>query len=48
MRCLMTNFAEFLPELFQTVMEAYRKYPICSYIYVLEVSITIFHGVQSY
>ena len=35
MRCLRDGFIPFLESLFTTLFEAYRKYPICSYIYVL-------------
>lgn len=43
MRFLRDGFIPFLESLFTTVFEAYRKHPICSYVYVLEVSITVFY-----
>jgi len=32
-----------LDELFIFTLDAYRKYPVCSYIYILEVAITVFY-----
>ena len=43
MRFLRDGFIPFLESLFTTVFDAYRKFPICSYVYVLEVSITVFY-----
>lgn len=47
MRSLRESFIPFLENLFTTVFEAYRKHPICSYVYVLEVAITVFYDDQT-
>lgn len=35
MRTLKFSFAEFLERLFSTVLQAFSKFPICSYIYLV-------------
>lgn len=35
MRFLRNGFVPFLESLFTTIFEAYRNYPVCSYVYVL-------------
>lgn len=43
MRCVKERFTVFLEDLFNTLISAYEKYPICSYIYLLEVAITVYY-----
>ncbi len=42
MRILELEFAEFLESLFESVNKSFQMYPICSYIYLVEVTITVF------
>lgn len=43
MRLIKTDFAGFLPSLFEAVNQAFAKYPICSYVYLVEITITVFY-----
>jgi hypothetical protein len=43
MRYLKFNFTEFISPLYTAVLEAFPRYPICSYAYLLEIAITVFY-----
>jgi hypothetical protein len=48
MRYLKFSFTEFIEPLYSAVLEAYPRYPICSYAYLLEIAITVFYENQQY
>lgn len=48
MRTLEFKFSEFLEDLFTTVLTAFRKYPICSYVYLVEVAVTVYSKNPAY
>lgn len=48
MRTLEFQFSEFLEELFTTVLTAFQKHPICSYVYLVEVAVTVFSSNSAY
>jgi hypothetical protein len=48
MRTLEFHFAGFIEELFTTVLQAYQTYPICSYVYLVEISVTIYSSDPRY
>lgn len=48
MRTLEFHFSEFLEEMFTSVLSAFSKYPICSYVYLVEVTVTIFSANSAY
>jgi hypothetical protein len=48
MRYLKFNFTEFISPLYTAVLEAFPRYPICSYAYLLEIAITVFYEKQEY
>jgi hypothetical protein len=43
MRYLKFSFTEFIDPLYTAMMEAYPRFPICSYAYLLEIAITVFY-----
>ena len=47
MRCLKMNFWPFVGQLYETVMESFREKPICSYVYLVEIAITVFAKEQA-
>lgn len=48
MRYLKFSFTEFIDPLYTAMMEAYPRFPICSYAYLLEIAITVFYENQQY
>lgn len=42
MRCLDLDFKDFIPQLLETLSQAYEQYPVCSYVYLVEVAVTVF------
>lgn len=48
MRTLEYLFSEFLEDLFTTVLAAFQKHPICSYVYLVEVAVTVYSSNPSY
>lgn len=48
MRYIRFGFTEFIEPLYSAVLEAFPKYPICSYAYLLEIAITVFYGNEQY
>ena len=42
MRILKQNFIEFLLELFAIANACFKKYPVCSYLYLVEIAITVY------
>lgn len=48
MRYLKFSFTEFIEPLYTAVLEAFPRFPICSYAYLLEIAITVFYENQQY
>jgi hypothetical protein len=44
MRCLGLEFKEFIPPLLETLSSTYEQFPVCSYVYLVEVAVTVFCG----
>jgi hypothetical protein len=42
MRIIEDDFALFLGELFEEVNIVFREYPICSFVYLVEITFTVF------
>lgn len=47
MRILQAEFLPFVDDLFSTVLASFQKSPICSLIYLVEVSITVFRNIPN-
>lgn len=44
MRALGMEFGEFVCDLLESLLAAFEKYPVCSYLYVVEVAVTVLAG----
>lgn len=48
MRSLREKFGPFIDEVFTCIMNAYEKYPIATYVYCVEVVVTVFSELPAY
>lgn len=44
MRYLKFEFAEFIEDLYSSMLQAFRTYPICAYPYLVEIAITVYYS----
>jgi hypothetical protein len=42
MRCLKDKFGPFINEVYSSIFKAYEKHPIATYVYTVEVVVTVF------
>lgn len=47
MRLLKGEFFEFVEELFNAVNDSFKRYPICSLVYLVEVAVTVFRPLEN-
>ena len=48
LRCLKQHFHPFMDQVYLTTLEGYRKYPISSYVYMVEILVTVFYNTPQF